>query len=141
MAKKNLDRIDLFNGQGYIELVDYAAMGNKGDNLGDWAVVDGARVSFGRRASEFPFEKNRELAEYLWDASDASPFYQFVMQFRVRMPVHIALYWLLFPYAAYNEISGRYTKVVADMDRGLSPLKVLCRSYPNTSPKPNVDIF
>ncbi|MCH8741732.1 FAD-dependent thymidylate synthase [Patescibacteria group bacterium] len=114
-------RIDLFNGQSFIELVDFAAMGNKGEHLGDWAVVDGARVSFGRESSEFSFEKNRELAGYLWDASDASPFDQFIMQFRVRIPIHIALEWFLFPHASYNEISGRYTKAISETERCFVP--------------------
>ncbi len=115
-------RIDLFNGQSYIELVDFAAMGNRrGKYRGDWAVVDGARVSFGRKASEFPFERNRKLAQDIWDASDASPISQFIVQFRVRMPIHIALEWFLFPFAEYNEISGRYTKVISEMERCFVP--------------------
>lgn len=114
-------KVELFNGQSYIELVDFTAMGNRGEYCGDWAIVDGARVSFGRKASEFSFEKNKELAEYLWDAGDRSPFDQFVMQFRVRVPISIALWWFLFPHASYDEISGRYTKVISEMDRCFVP--------------------
>lgn len=114
-------RIDFFNGQSFIELVDFASLGNKGEYCGDWAVVDGARVSFGRKASEFSFAKNKDLAEYLWDAGDRSPFDQFVMQFRARVPIHIALWWFLFPHASYDEISGRYTKTIAAMDHCFVP--------------------
>lgn len=117
----NTRRIELFDEQSFIELVDFAAMGNEGEHLGDWAVVDGARVSFGRKSSEFSLERNRELAGYLWDASDASPFEQFVMQFRVRMPIHIALEWFLFPHASYNEMSGRYTKAISETERCFIP--------------------
>ena len=122
MTRKWLKRIDLFGGQGYIELVDSASMGNRGRGLGDNAVVDGARVSFGRQASQFSPEKNAELAEYLWEASDASPFYQFLMQFRVRVPIHIALEWFMFRWAWYNEISGRYTRSIANLDQCFVPI-------------------
>lgn len=114
-------RIDLFNGQSYIEIVDVLAMGNTGKHAGDLATVDGARVSFGRKASEFSFEKNQELAQYLWSAHDASPFTQCMFQMRVRMPIHIALWWFLFPHAEYNEISGRYTKSIANVENCFVP--------------------
>ena len=118
---EQLRRVDLFGGQGHIELVDSASMGNQGSNLGDLAVVDGARVSFGRKASEFDDEQNADLANYLWEASDASPFYQFIMQFRVRVPVHLALDWFMFRWAWYNEISGRYTRSLANLDQCFVP--------------------
>lgn len=114
-------RIELFNKQSFIEVVDATAMGNKGDNAGDLAVVDGARVSFGRRASEFTPEANEKLAKNLWDASDLSPYAKLVLQMRVRVPVHVALWWFLFPHAEYNEISGRYSKTLADDDRLFIP--------------------
>jgi thymidylate synthase (FAD) len=85
---------------GYVELIDF--MGNAD------AVVDAARVSFGRRASTETPEKNARLLRYLREHHHDSPFEMVAYKFRVRAPVVVWWHWVRHRVASYNFISGRY---------------------------------
>lgn len=100
--------------KSYIELRDAATAGNRGPHREDWAIVDGARISFNREASEFPFEKNARLAKYLWSAGDMSPFEHSVPQFRMAVPSETALYLFLFRLYSGSEVSYRYTRRILE---------------------------
>lgn len=85
---------------GYVELLDF--MGDED------APVDAARVSFGKRAAEYPAEANERLTQYLLDHNHGTPFEMVTFKFRVRAPVIVWWQWVRHRIASYNFISGRY---------------------------------
>lgn len=93
LARKVLD-------DGYVELIDFMGDAN--------AVVDAARVSFGRRASTETPEKNTRLLRYLREHHHDTPFEMVAYKFRVRAPVVVWWHWVRHRIASYNFISGRY---------------------------------
>jgi len=87
--------------KGFVRLVDF--MG------GDRAVVDAARVCY---ASRSPGEaQDRRLIAYLLQHSHLTPFEHAVFKFHVAAPIFVARQWFRHRFAAYNEISLRYTEV------------------------------
>lgn len=87
-------------GDGFVELIDHLG--------GEDAPVDAARVSFGKRASEFTPAKNDRLVKYLLEHNHTTPFEMVVYKFRVRAPVVVWWHWVRHRMASYNFISGRY---------------------------------
>ena len=85
---------------GYVELVDF--MGDED------AVVDAARVSFGKRATQYTTQQNDGLRRYLKEHQHNTPFEMVVFKFRVRAPVMVWWHWVRHRMASYNLISGRY---------------------------------
>jgi len=85
---------------GFVELVDY--MGD------DDAVVDAARVSFDKLASEYTPEENARLLSYLIKHEHGSPFEMVEFKFRVQAPVIVWWQWVRHRVASYNFVSGRY---------------------------------
>ncbi len=84
---------------GFVRLVDF--MG------GDAAVVQAARVSFGKSASDD--ERDRKLVHFLLANHHETPFEHSVFKFHVKCPIFVARQWFRHRMASYNEISGRYT--------------------------------
>lgn len=84
--------------QGFVKLVDF--MG------GDMAVVQAARVSFGKGVTE-P-ERDRKLLEFLLANRHETPFEHAVFKFHIKCPIFVARQWFRHRIASYNEISGRY---------------------------------
>jgi len=101
---------DIIDSISEVELVDH--MGN------DTTVVNAARVSFGKRISEVQ-DSDKSLLCYLAKHKHMSPFRHVQFQFRVKAPEFVARQWYKhivgaeysFKDTAWNEISGRYTKV------------------------------
>lgn len=87
--------------KGFVRLVD--TMG------GDQGVVDAARVSYGG-VSKGP-EADKKLIDYLLKHSHLTPFEHSVFKFHVSAPIFVARQWFRHRFAAYNEISFRYTEV------------------------------
>ena len=87
--------------QGLVRLVSF--MG------GDDAVVQAARVSFGKGLTE-P-ERDRKLLNYLMANRHETPFEHSVFKFHIKCPIFVARQWFRHRIASYNEISGRYTKM------------------------------
>lgn len=85
--------------KGFVKLVDF--MG------GDQAVVQAARVSFGKGETE-P-ERDRKLLEFLLANRHETPFEHSVFKFHIKCPIFVARQWFRHRIASYNEISGRYT--------------------------------
>lgn len=84
-----------------VELLSY--WGN--DNM----IVDVARVSYGKEASNYTEEQNAKLLKYLWEHGHTSPFRHPHLQFRVRCPIFVERQ--LFKHnvgVSTNSISGRY---------------------------------
>lgn len=100
--------------KGFIEVVD---------KLGsDLTVVNSARVSFGKRKTEFD-DSDRKLVKFLAKHKHWSPFRHLVVQFHIKAPEFVMRQWYKHvvgietssSYAtkdhAWNEISGRYVPV------------------------------
>ena len=92
--------------KGSVELVDF--MGD------DDAPVDAARVSFDRRADEFPEHQNDKLFRFLMDHAHKSPTEMMVAKFRVVAPVVVWWHWVRHRMASYNFVSGRYVQFDED---------------------------
>jgi thymidylate synthase (FAD) len=95
-AIERRDVLDL----GFVELIDF--MG------GDNAVVDAARVSFGKRAEQYTDDQNERLLRYLAEHDHGTPREMVTFKFRVKAPVLVWWHWVRHRMASYNFISGRY---------------------------------
>ncbi len=87
--------------KGVIRLVDF--MG------GDSAVVQSARVSFGKGVTND--DRDRKLLFYLLANGHETPFEHSVFKFHIKCPIFVARQWFRHRIASYNEISGRYTEM------------------------------
>ncbi|MDE2512161.1 MAG: FAD-dependent thymidylate synthase [Elusimicrobia bacterium] len=87
--------------KGFVRLVDF--MG------GDQGVVDAARVSYGGVSKGA--EADKKLIGYLLKHSHMTPFEHSVFKFHVSAPIFVARQWFRHRFAAYNEVSFRYTEV------------------------------
>ena len=84
-----------------VELIDH--MGN------DNSVVNAARVSFAKEASNFTDEQNHRLIRYLAEHNHLSPFYHATITLRMKAP--IAIHAQMMKHAvgfAHNSTSRRY---------------------------------
>jgi thymidylate synthase (FAD) len=92
--------------RGFVGLVD--RMGS------DLAVVNAARVSFGRRKDAFG-DGDAELVEYLAANGHTAPFRHAYMTFHVKAPIFVFRQWMKHRVASdFNEISGRYVEFSGD---------------------------
>lgn len=89
----------------FIELVD--TMG------GDLAVVNSARVSYGKHSMEMT-EKDERLIHRLLRDKHGTPFEQTVMTWYIKCPIFVAREWMRHRIGSFNEISGRYKKLETD---------------------------
>lgn len=85
---------------GYVECLDIF-----GDDL---TVVNAARVSFAKEASEFT-ERDGKLINYLAKNGHISPFFHPQIRMRLKMPIFVAREWFRHTVGfARNEVSRRY---------------------------------
>ena len=98
--KRNNDPVQVLD-KGFVRLIDF--MG------GDQGVVDAARVSYGGKSKGA--DADRKLIAYLLKHSHLTPFEHSLFKFHVRAPIFVARQWFRHRFAAYNEISLRYTEV------------------------------
>lgn len=97
------DTIDVLgDGVSFVRLIN--AMG------GDVDVVNGARVSFGKRKETLD-EKDIALIDYLVKHRHTSPFEHISFTFHVKCPLFVTRQWHRHRTWSYNEISRRYTSV------------------------------
>ncbi|MBN1481671.1 FAD-dependent thymidylate synthase [candidate division KSB1 bacterium] len=89
---------------GIVRLVDF--MG------GDSAVVQSARVSFGKGITND--ERDQKLVFFLMANGHETPFEHSVFKFHIKCPIFVARQWFRHRMASYNEISGRYTEMVEE---------------------------
>jgi thymidylate synthase (FAD) len=74
----------------------------------DLMVVNAARVSFAKQATEFK-EQDGKLITYLAKHQHISPFFHPQIQFRLKMPIFVAREWYRHQIGfARNEVSRRY---------------------------------
>lgn len=100
--------------QGFLEILD--KLGN------DLTVVNSARVSFGKRKTEYT-EGDRKLVKFLVKNKHWSPFRHIIVQFHIKAPEFVMRQWYKHVVGiettsssmtkdhAWNEISGRYVPV------------------------------
>ena len=72
-------------------------------------IVDVARVSYGKEASNYTREQNKKLIKYLINHGHTSPFRHVNLQFRIKCPIYVERQ--LFKHQvgiSVNSISGRY---------------------------------
>jgi thymidylate synthase (FAD) len=100
MTDKNHEPVKVLD-KGFVRLVDF--MG------GDQGVVDAARVSYGGASKGS--EADKKLIGYLLKHSHMTPFEHSVFKFHVSAPIFVARQWFRHRFAAYNEVSFRYTEV------------------------------
>ena len=75
----------------------------------DEMIVNVARVSYGKEASNYSEEQNAKLLKYLWEHGHTSPFRHPHLQFRIKCPIFVERQ--LFKHTigiSTNSISGRY---------------------------------
>ena len=100
--------------KGFIEVIDHLGS--------DLTVVNSARVSFGKRKTEFD-DNDRKLIKYLAENKHFSPFRHLITQFHIKAPEFVMRQWYKHVVGietssnssvkdhAWNEISGRYVPV------------------------------
>jgi len=100
--------------KGFLEIID--KLGN------DLTVVNSARVSFGKRKTEFT-DGDRKLVKFLVKHKHWSPFRHIIVQFHIKAPEFVMRQWYKHVVGiettsssmtkdhAWNEISGRYVPV------------------------------
>ncbi len=79
------------------------------DHMGsDLSVVNAARVSFGKKHTEFDDKRDTKLINYLAKHKHLSPFNHTFITFHVKAPVFVARQLVKHEYMPWNEISRRY---------------------------------
>lgn len=92
--------------KGFVRLMDH--MGS------DLAVVNAARVSFGKRKEALD-EGDEKLIRYLSTHEHTSPFRHTALTFHVKAPIFVFRQWMKHRIASeFNEISGRYVEFAED---------------------------
>jgi thymidylate synthase (FAD) len=95
---ESLHELELLD-HGFIKLIDF--MG------GDMAVIEAARVSFGKGVTEPA--RDHKLLDFLLANRHETPFEHSVFKFHIKCPIFVARQWFRHRMASYNEISGRYS--------------------------------
>jgi thymidylate synthase (FAD) len=96
------------------------------DHMGsDLSVVNAARVSFGKKHTEFDTERDTKLIRYLAKHKHISPFGHAFASFHVKAPIFVARQLVKHKFLRWNEISRRYVDdepefYVPDVWRGRS---------------------
>lgn len=78
-------------------------------------VVDAARVSFAKKASEYSDDQNARLINYLAKHNHISPFGHCYAKFHVEAPVFVARQLVKHKFLRWNEISRRYVDTTPKM--------------------------
>lgn len=92
---------------GFVELLD-----TFGDDL---TVVNAARVSFHKEATEFT-KRDEGLVRYLAKHEHISPFFHPQARFRIKMPIFVAREWFRHTIGlARNEVSRRYVDITPEV--------------------------
>jgi len=79
------------------------------DHMGsDLSVVNAARVSFGKKHTEFDSKRDAKLIYYLAKHNHISPFGHAFASFHVKAPVFVARQLVKHKFLRWNEISRRY---------------------------------
>ena len=118
---------------GLVRLVDF--MG------GDQAVVQAARVSFGKGVTND--ERDKKLLFFLMSNRHESPFEHSVFKFHIKCPIFVARQWFRHRIASYNEISGRYAEMKEEffLPENLRTQKAINYKYAELEPEANAELL
>lgn len=95
------NRIEVLDGQGWIELIDFM-----GDEL---KIVNAARMAYGRQSKELS-ESDIQILKALLINGHTSPLEHVVFTFHIYAPIFVARQWMRHRTWSYSELSRRYTK-------------------------------
>lgn len=98
-----MNKIDVLD-QGFIALVDH--MGD------DSAIVQAARVSYGKDEKQPKPESDRNLVRYLLNHDHGTPFEMVEFKFCVQAPMDVMRQWIRHRMASVNEYSTRYMEAI-----------------------------
>lgn len=100
-------RIDLYEGMGFVELVDMMPKMVPVGRTADIAISRNARVSYA--AGDKSIEEDTNLVRYLIENYHTSPSESVVFQFKIRLPIFVERQLIRHRTARVNEQSFRYT--------------------------------
>ena len=95
------NRIELLDGQGWIELDDF--MGS------ELKIVNAARIAYNRRSNELN-DSDLEILKALLVNGHTSPLEHVVFTFHVYAPIFVVRQWFRHRTWSYSELSRRYSK-------------------------------
>lgn len=98
-----MNKIDVLD-HGFIALVDH--MGD------DSAIVQAARVSYGKDEKQHTPESDRNLIRYLLNHDHGTPFEMVEFKFCVQAPMDVMRQWIRHRTANVNEYSTRYMEAI-----------------------------
>lgn len=96
-----MNRIELLDGQGWIELDDF--MGS------ELKIVNAARIAYNRRSNELS-DSDLEILKALLVNGHTSPLEHVVFTFHVYAPIFVVRQWFRHRTWSYSELSRRYSK-------------------------------
>jgi thymidylate synthase (FAD) len=94
---------------GSIPVLDHGFVRLDDAMADDLSVVNSARVSFGRRATELT-DADRGLIRFLMRERHGTPFEHNSFRFHVRCPIFVAREWFRHRVGSFNEFSMRYAR-------------------------------
>jgi thymidylate synthase (FAD) len=98
---------------GSIPVLDHGFVRLDDAMADDLAVVNSARVSFGRRVTEMT-DPDRGLIRFLMREKHGTPFEHNAFRFHVRCPIFVAREWFRHRVGSFNEFSMRYARATED---------------------------
>ncbi|MCS7316692.1 MAG: FAD-dependent thymidylate synthase [Candidatus Dojkabacteria bacterium] len=94
--------------KGFVRLIDTMPQATE-DNPGDWAVVQAARVSYGKGTKTK--RDDEKLIRYLMKHRHTSPFEMIVLKFHIKCPIFTARQMFRHRTHSANEYSLRYSEI------------------------------
>lgn len=104
---------EIISDSNYISVLDHGFVGIV-DHMGDdSAIVQAARVSYGKGTKSIRDDRN--LIRYLMRHKHTSPFEMVEIKFHAKMPIITARQWVRHRTASINEYSGRYSEMTDEV--------------------------
>ena len=112
------NRIELYDGLGYVELVDMMPRVVPEGRSADIAITRAARTSYSKleKKEEVPksVDDDRKLIKRLWTDKHTSPFEMVTFTFQMRVPIYVERQLIRHRTAKVNEESARYSVMKDD---------------------------
>lgn len=110
LSPDNMPTKTLYNGVGYVKLVDIMPQVVPNGRTGDLAIVQGARVSYGSINEVKSAKSDRALIRYLVEHYHTSPLEMAEVKFELRAPLFVIAQLVRHRTASLNSESRRYTE-------------------------------
>lgn len=98
--------------KGFVRLVDSMPSDPNSEGLGDAAITQAARVSYGKGTKTL--REDRSLIRYLMRHGHLSPFEMCSFKFHIKLPIFVARQMVRHRTCKMNEISARYSVLEED---------------------------